>query len=347
MLEEVYERYPRIPDIEYYDLKADVSAEELVQLNNIFPGTDLPDGYTSLTPDEYNTIYEAASAEDKIFLEGVYSRYPAIPDIVSYDLIADLSARQHTQLFLLLDDLSDDSETVLDKPVLAVDSDHVGIIALSGDEYIGIIAGNIGAEGLFNQVTSTDDEVFYLLKDVLSNEEKLVIEDIERRYIRDVIEFPYYGYNETEASYIIKDGLSDIDKDRISDIFSGLGFTVFTRLNRSLKYFSNAVLPVFYDNGNPAANVDNLVPEGSVPVEHNNPGIVRIPFFDSNGRSSSTLRYIHQFNAESDYSTENLIKFPDNIYNENTLPGTHLDPVLIVDKMPEEFERFSGGVAGW
>ncbi|MCK5199368.1 MAG: hypothetical protein KAR21_13505, partial [Spirochaetales bacterium] len=321
--------------------------------------------YSYLSPGDYAVLYSAVSSGDRVFLEGVYERDPPIPPpedppldpppgpppIEGYSLIADLSDEQHTRLFLLLDFLSDYPDSILDKPFLAADSEDFGIIALGEAEYEAYIEGKAEAEVLFTQVVSAEPEVFYLLKENLSSEEKLIIEKSEKQYIRDVFEFPYYEYNAPEPEYTIKEGLDGEALTEIETIFSDLGWSVFTSLEKSLHYFSNAIFPVVYEAGGPAITVGNPVPEGNEALVHNNPGMVMVPFFDSDGRSSSIKKYIHQFNAESDYRTENIISYPKdsdgrNIYNEETLLGsTRL--INNGNSIPEALEIFSGGIGGW
>ncbi|MCK5202110.1 MAG: hypothetical protein KAR21_27345, partial [Spirochaetales bacterium] len=93
--------------------------------------------------------------------------------------------------------------------------------------------------------------------------------------------------------------------------------------------------------------VGNNFPSGSAVPEHKNPGAVRIPYFDSEGRSSLLTKYIHHYYSDSDYSVENLINYPTAIYNDDTLPGTDLVEDAGEDRIPESFEVFSGGAAGW
>ena len=321
--------------------------------------------YSYLSSGDYEAFNSAVSVGDRLFIEEVYERDPPIPPpedppldpppdpppIEGYNLIADLSDEQHTKLFLMLDFLSDYSGSILDKPFLSENPEDLGIIAFSADEYEAFIEGKVDAEDLFIRVVSAEHGVFYLIKENLSNGEKLVLEKSEKQYLRDELEFPYYEYNEPELTYTIKEELGEEQITEIDTTFTDLGWSVFTKFERSLHYFPDANFPVTYEAEDPALIVDNPVPEGNDALVHNNPGVVRIPFIDSEGRNLSIKRYIHQFNAGNDYRTENIITYPQdsdgrNIYNKETLLGsTRL--INSENSIPEAFEVFSGGIGGW
>ncbi|MCK5198683.1 MAG: hypothetical protein KAR21_10050, partial [Spirochaetales bacterium] len=241
--------------------------------------------YSSLSISEYNTIYDSASEEDKVFLEDVYNGFPEIPPVTQYDLASDITDSQVARLLLIFDFLSDVPDSVLDNPLfLSGNRDSVGIIALSEAEYTDYFEGNADIQNLFDEVVNTDLDTFYILKNNITETEKNALETAARQYLRDVIEFPYYVYNEAAGEYNIKDGLGSSDRENISVVFSGLGLSVFTTLNRSIRYFSDAVIPVYYDGILSVEAVDNDLPSCSAVPEHKNPGAVRIPYFDIEGR---------------------------------------------------------------
>lgn len=189
--------------------------------------------------------------------------------------------------------------------------------------------------------------MYYLLKWNLPDEEKSETEAAARKYIRDEIEFPFYMYNDVSGKYDLKPDLSDGDRETVSRTFEELGWKVYTGLGRSLTYFSDSVLPVAYGQVTSADSVDNLLPESDETLVHNNPGVVYIPSFDSEGNSILEKRYIHRYNSREDYSSEDLVIYPEDIFTDENLEGTALLEESDETQVPEQFEMFSGGVAGW
>ncbi|MCF6335752.1 MAG: hypothetical protein L3J12_08430, partial [Spirochaetales bacterium] len=244
--------------------------------------------------------------------------------------------------------LGDDPDSILGNPLfLSGDRESFGIVALSETEYIQWFLGNTEVSGLFTAVVDGNSETFYVLADTITEPEKVLFETACRKYLRDGILFPYYEYNAGRGEYTLLEGLGAEELDTVSSLFSGLGLSVFTSLNRSFTYFSNALLPVSYTGIDSVGNVNNDFPSGTVPAIHRNPGSVEIPYFDNSGRSSFFTAYIHNYNSEFDYSSENLVNYPEEIYNDDTLVGTDLALNTPEDRIPESFELFSGGTAGW
>ncbi len=341
LLESVYIPTPSLENIEYYSLKTGLLLAEKTDLVNIILGHS----HTEFNFDEYTGIYNPMDTDDKIFFDSVYNRYPVIPDIEYYELISDLSDEQKARFVLLMDNLSNNSDSIIDNPFLTGSS--IGIIALSSDEYNNYFTGTPEIENLFYEITDTDNNIFYALNDNISPDEKDLLEFEIKKYIRDYIEFPYYNYNEILENYILKEDLAESDKVNIGSLFNSLGWRVYTVLNRHLHYSSDSVLPVSYTDNPTVDVVDNPFPSGKNSLTHSSPGVVSISSFNSSGDTVLFKKYIHSYSARVDFDPENLIEYPEDIYNDEDILGSKLEGETDGTHVPGGFEMFTGGVGGW
>ncbi|RKX82830.1 MAG: hypothetical protein DRP58_09735, partial [Spirochaetes bacterium] len=301
--------------------------------------------YSVLSPADYSSLFSEVSESEKIFLQEIYIASPSIAEVEYYELVSDLSVDQKTRFILIIDSLSDDGDSVLDKPFLSGTS--TGIIAISSNEYNNYFAGKSEIENMFFEITDIDENIYYALNKNISESEKELLELECKKYIRDYLEFPYYNYNEISGNYTLKEELTETDKEEIESVFNGLEWRVYTEMGRHLQYFSDAVLPVYYNNEQLAEVVDNPLPYGESTFVHNNPGVVYISSFDSTGRSVVLKKYIHNYSAQNDFQAENLILYPDNIFNKENTLGTKLADETDETHVPASFEMFNGGVGGW
>lgn len=321
--------------------KYDNEVLETVTNSYIFTYPD----YSILSPVDYGFLLTAVSEDDKIFLQELYIEYPSIIEVEYYELTSDLSDIQKTRFILIMDALSDDENSILDKPFLSGAS--TGIIALSSIEYNNYFKGLPEIENMFFEITDITENIYYALNKNISEEGKDLLEFEIKKYIRDYIEFPYYNYNEISGNYTLKENLTETDKEAVESLFISLEWRVYTEMERYLQYFSDAVLPVYYTNELTTDFVDNPLPSGEASLTHSNPGVVYISSFDSGGMSIVVKKYIHNYSAQNDFQTENLIVYPDNIFNEENTIGTKMADEADETHVPTSFEMFTGGVCGW
>lgn len=288
--------------------------------------------YKILSPDKYTgLINKITDEDDKDFISSLYIPYPEDSDQTEYYTLPEgMDDGQYSGLVIILDRLSDDPDSALDRPVLSEESGSFGIVALSEDEYGSYFSSDPGISSLFDEITDAEGNSFYVIKDSLAEQETALLEEAEKRYIRDEIEFPYYRCDAEKGDYVLRENLPSEAEDEISSVFKSLGWRVFTLLERSLEYFSNSELPVIYGEG-----------------AFSDSGTVYIPYFNDEGRTALTKRLIHHYNSEKDFSPDNLIVYPERVYNKDDTRGASLFEDTESGDTPEGFEVFSGGVNGW
>jgi RHS repeat-associated protein len=246
-----------------------------------------------------------------------------------YRLAEGLSAETLAQVLRILDGAAALPGSIF--AVLPGDPSSARRLILLSEQELARLAAGSDAEiaGLFAWLTDAQGRSYYPLPD-LDPEAQARLLAAMREYRRDVELFPYYQREQAGGQWLLKTGLTAAEKARIEEVLLGCGLEAWTGFQRRLSYRAGSQLPVGLGLLPQGAREEHWAPSGSLSVEPGTEtGVVRIPVFDTEGRSVWVQCYVHLFDSGLDFSAEDLMQHPEEY------------------RLGDDQEVFGGGVFGW
>ncbi len=246
-----------------------------------------------------------------------------------------------------IDALYDDPADVLDRPLYDENAD-AAFVALTETELADLTTGLYDVSDLaeaFEEITTSDGNVLYIPIIEPAQELRDRIAHAFRVRNRDLA-FPWMEQFDSGRYRRPRSDLSPEELDEVYAFFTSIGISVPVGLDRSIRYNADDRLPVHYDTIPSGAIGTQIAPGGSTAGTPLEPGYVLIPTFDAQV-SRYRARTIHLFDSGRDFSVEDLITYPVDIFNEEN--GT-LESIGVpdgIDTISRDTEVFRGGVYGW
>ncbi len=276
-------------------------------------------------------------ADDADFINACYDL-----DGDSYVLVAGLSDSDYHILIGLLDPFIRQTGSIFD--VFAGESVD-RFVRLDQAEYQSFIAGQPASITNCFEYYTDGSLTFYHPVRGLSAVQADELEAAMRVFRRDTELFPYYT---TDAGAGVRTLKTPTAPQAAQDILKAGDVCVYASIARSINYVTGGSFPVTTPAVPPSGAVEELdAPRGALSaVPGAQVGIVDIMCFDALYRTTFTRRYLHVFDAEDDFSTQNLVQKidPDPPAPEPPEPAPEPDPYLACSG---ENESFHGGVWGW
>ncbi|WP_319563286.1 SpvB/TcaC N-terminal domain-containing protein [Marispirochaeta sp.] len=267
----------------------------------------------------------------------------------------DIDDDLYLSFLKLLDRLSDNGDSALD---MLPEDNAFRIVLFSADEYAAFLSAQepdtaAAVQGCFTGYSDPEAVRWYALSGHLSPDEAAAMTDALRRYRVMAELLPWYG---DDGEYYLLDEAIRSGSDEANQVSAALGaagFTVWTRLERSIRYSSDGSFSV-EDIGTADAQgleafcpLPSEGPAGMVPA-----GRLRIPVYDNEGVCRLRVIDIRQADSGIDYSHENMVDYSFlngiNLGDIEEVPGVSEDDVD-TSELENEYsqETFAGGTYGW
>ena len=273
----------------------------------------------------------------------------------SYTPQPDMDDDLYLSFLKLLDRMSDNGDSDLDT---LPGENACRIVLFSTDEYAAFLSYQepdavTAVQGCFTGFPDPEAVRWYALSEDLSPDETATMTDALRRYRIMAELLPWY--RDDGEYYLLDEAISSgsDEADQVSAALGAAGFSVWTQLERSIRYRSDGSYSVEDIGTAEAEGLEAFCPlpsegtAGMVPA-----GRLRIPVHDHEGVCRLKVIDIRQADSALDYSPENRVdySFLDgmNLGDIEEVPGVSKDDVD-TSEFKNEYpqENFAGGACGW
>jgi RHS repeat-associated protein len=279
----------------------------------------------------YETVLTGLSETEKAFVNGCFE-----PDVSRelYVLKHDTAIDDYTGLLAIFD-----NATQIEGSVFNGCGNEKRLILLDEGEYSDFISVFPSAQGYFSSFTDieTNGKRYYWNRTVVGSQKENVTRDMYM-YRRDFELFPFY--REEGDRRIL---LQTADMGEVNDFWNNAGYHVWNNLTAGISYHSNTLLLVEDIQFPAGGTVSAFSPYAEAPLlPGDEAGKVNILYLDSGGRTVTGERYIPISMSGKDYSSEDMVVYPDRIFSMNEVQN---EDQGLIDGLT--FDNFSGGIGGW
>ncbi|MFP4552054.1 MAG: hypothetical protein ACLFNT_14705, partial [Spirochaetales bacterium] len=300
-----------------------------------------------LSTSDWAAIYAAANVTEKATLD---SLYPNDENTTIYTLKPDATPAELLDVLKIIDSQTQRVDSIFNRYV-DEEADDYSVLLLSGAEYTALEAyvedATLMATGFVPLPDAASPQAYAIAFDLDAATESALTAKL-LGFLRDAELFPYYEPDAAVDEWVMKTGLTPMERAEIANVLAAANVFTYTSLSRWIHYDSDDSFPVQSGTAPSTATTLRVAPGGTTRGSAVYDYIV-FPAFRGQ-KSVYESRLIRRFDSTADFSTQDLVSYPSesntDYYYEQYLEGTTRISATAT-AIPREFEIFSGGVAGW